>query len=68
MIFSPLTLLSGQRRNQETKWSSVRHLLMSQPASLIAVGAVITSMPSIRVRSTPVIRNKPARKSNCWGV
>src|SRR5215469_16496025 len=26
MIFSPLTLLSGQRRSQETKWFSVRHV------------------------------------------
>src|SRR6516164_503305 len=68
MTFSPLTLLSGHRRSQETKWSSVRHLLMSQPASLITVDAVITSMPSIRVRSTPVIRNKASRISNCWGL
>jgi hypothetical protein len=32
MIFSPLTLLSGQRRSQETKWSCVRHLLAAAPA------------------------------------
>src|SRR5215472_9245289 len=55
MILSPLMRLSGHRRNQETKWSSVCHLLISHPASLMMVVAVMTSMPSIRVRSVPLI-------------
>ena len=37
MIFSPLIRLSGHSRSQETKWSSVSHLLISDPASLNAV-------------------------------
>src|SRR5260370_32175857 len=51
MIFSPLMRLSGHSRSQETKWCSVSHLLISHPASLMTVVAVMTSMPSIRVRS-----------------
>jgi hypothetical protein len=37
MISSPLTLLSGHNRNQETKWSSVFHLLISHLRIVIAV-------------------------------
>ena len=44
MILSPLIRLSGQSRSQETKWCSVSHLLISEPASLRIVVAVITSM------------------------
>src|SRR5437016_6840174 len=65
MTLSPLMRLSGHSRSQETKWFSVCHLLMSHPASLMMVVAVMTSMPSIRVRSVPVRRNNPWRKSNC---
>jgi hypothetical protein len=36
------------------KWSSVRHRVVSQPASLTMVVAVITSTPSRRVKSAPV--------------
>jgi hypothetical protein len=54
MILSPLILLSGHRRSQETKWCSVFHLLISHPTSLRIVIAVITSTPSIWVRSAPV--------------
>src|SRR5262252_10770424 len=65
MIFSPLMRLSGHNRNQETKWCSVSHLLISHPASLMMVVAVMTSTQSICVRSVPVIRNNRSRKSNC---
>ena len=50
-------MLSLHSRSQETKWFSVCHLLVSQPASLMTVIAVITSMLSILVRSVPVMRN-----------
>src|SRR6202008_3581349 len=65
MTLAPLMRLSGHSRSQETKWCSVSHLLMSYPASLTIVVAVMTSMESIRVRSVPVRRNNPSRKSNC---
>jgi hypothetical protein len=64
IVLSPLILLSRHSRSQETKWSSVFHLLISDPASLRIVIAVMTSMPSMRVRSVPVMRNNPVRKSN----
>src|SRR5215467_711255 len=67
MIFSPLIRLSGQSRSQETKWFSVSQRLISYPASLKIVVAVTMSIPSIRVRSVPVMRNNSARKSN-WGL
>src|SRR6202790_4666165 len=54
MTLFPLIRLSGHSRNQETKWSSVTHLLISHPASLRIVVAVMTSMPSTRVRSVPL--------------
>jgi hypothetical protein len=65
MIFPPLMRLSGHSRSQETKWFLVSQLLMSYPASLMIVVAVMTSIESIRVRSVPVRRNNSARKSNC---
>src|SRR5882762_1071681 len=43
--------LSVHRRSQETKWSSSAHLLIAHPASLTMVVAVMTSRPSIWVRS-----------------
>jgi len=55
--------LPRHSRSQETKWCSVCHLLISQPASLRIVVAVM--MPSIGVRSLPVMRNNSVRKSNC---
>src|SRR5215472_7600050 len=64
MILFPLMRLSGHSRNQETKWSSVSHLLISHPASLMTVIAVVTSILSIRVKSVPVMRNNASRKSN----
>jgi hypothetical protein len=65
MILSPLIRLSGHSRSQETKWSTFFHLLISHPASLRIVVAVMTSMPSIWARSVPIMRNKSARKPNC---
>src|SRR5438034_10597727 len=64
MTLSPLMRLSGHSRSQETKWCSVSHLLISHPASLRMVIAVMTSRPSIRVRSAPLMRNNPVGKSN----
>src|SRR5438445_2171615 len=58
MTLFPLMRLSGHSRSQETKWSSVFHLLISHPASLMMVVAVITSILSIRVRSVPVMRSE----------
>ena len=55
--------LPRHSRSQETKWCSVCHLLISQPASLRIVVAVM--MPSIGVGSVPVRRNNSVRKSNC---
>src|SRR3982075_154252 len=57
MILSPLIRLSGHSRSQDTKWLSVFHLLISDPASLRIVIAVVTSIASIWVRSAPVMRN-----------
>src|SRR5882672_10684893 len=54
MTLPPLILLSGDSFSQETKWFSVFHLLISHPTSLTTVIAVMTSMPSIWVRSVPV--------------
>src|SRR5207244_13375179 len=65
MISSPLIRLSGHGRNQETKWCSVFHLLVSHPASLTIVIAVITSIASIWVGWLPVLRNSSGRKSDC---
>ena len=48
--------LSGQSPNQEEKWASVFHRLMSSPTSLKTVWATITSIPSMRVKSTPEMR------------
>src|ERR1700751_304897 len=56
MILSPLIRLSGHSRSQETKWCSVFHLLISHPASLRIVIVVVTSIPSIWVRSVPVMK------------
>src|SRR6516165_4550653 len=49
MTLFPLIRLSGHSRSQETKWFSFSHLLMSYPASLMTVAAVMTSMLSTRV-------------------
>ena len=62
---SPLMRLSGHSPNQEAKWASVFHRPMSSPTSLRSVWATITSMPSMRVRSTPVMRCSSLLRSNC---
>jgi hypothetical protein len=53
---SPLIRLSGQSPSQDAKWDSVFQRVISSPTSLTIVWATMTSMPSMRVRSTPVIR------------
>jgi hypothetical protein len=67
MILSPLIRWSGHRGNQETKWCSVIHLLISHPASLRIVIVVVTSIPSIWVRSVPVMRNSSAERVGLAG-
>jgi hypothetical protein len=52
----PETLLPGERLSQEAKCFSVGHRVMSSPISATTLRAVGASMPSIRVRSTPVRR------------
>jgi hypothetical protein len=59
--------LSGHRPSQEAKCASVWQRVISNPASLMTVSATSTSMPSICVRSTPVMRWSSCPKSN-WGV
>src|SRR6266542_6113381 len=49
---SPVIRLSGHSPNQEAKCDSVFQRLISKPTSLISVSATITSIPSMRVRST----------------
>ena len=49
-------LVPGQRPSQEAKCFSVGQRLMSRPISATIVWTVRASMPSIRVRSTPVMR------------
>jgi hypothetical protein len=64
--FAPTDLVvPGDSFSQETKWFSVFHLRISHPTSLTAVIAVMTSMPSISVRSVSVMRNSSSRKLNC---
>jgi hypothetical protein len=58
--------LSGHRPSQEAKCASVWQRVISNPASLMTVSATSTSMPSICVRSTPVMRWSSCPKSN-WG-
>src|SRR5579859_1115798 len=53
-----------------SRWETENHFvswlrLISCPASLKMVAAVRTSMPSIRVKSVPLMRNNSDRKSNC---
>src|SRR5262249_47559660 len=51
--------------SQEAKWCSSGQRDMSSPTSLMSVCATPTSMPSIRVRSTPLMRCSSRPKSNC---
>ena len=56
----PVIRLSGLSPNQDAKCLALGHFVMSVPISLITLSAVKPSMPSIRVRSTPVIRYRCA--------
>src|SRR5258705_9763891 len=64
MTLFPLMRLSGHSRNQETKWSSVTHLLISHPASLRIVVAVMISIPSPPGWFVPLFRKNPVCKAN----
>jgi hypothetical protein len=64
--FPPLILLSGDSFSQETKWFSVFHLLISHPTSLAIVIAAMTSMPSIWIRSVPVIVKQLFSQVKLW--
>ena len=52
----PVMRLFGLSPSQEAKCLALGHFVMSVPISLITFRAVYASTPSIRVRSTPVIR------------
>ena len=61
LVFELLTLppvirLSGLSPSQDAKCLALGHFVISVPISLITFNAVKPSTPSIRVRSTPVIR------------
>ena len=56
MTRPPVTRLLGLSPSQDAKCLALAHLVMSVPTSLITFNAVKPSTPSIRVRSTPVIR------------
>jgi hypothetical protein len=59
MTLFPLIRLSGHSRNQETKWSSVSHLLVSHPTSPRIVVAVMTSMLPIRAYPGYLVDRQP---------
>src|ERR1700730_13864506 len=61
----PVILLFGDSPSQEAKFPSLGHLLMSRPTSAMMVCAIITLIPSIRVRSIPLIRYSSPRRLNC---
>ena len=56
MTRPPVTRLSGLSPSQDAKCLALGHFVMSVPISPITFRAVKPSTPSIRVRSTPVIR------------
>src|SRR2546423_9594429 len=57
--------LSGHSPSHDAKCASVFQRVMSTPTSLMTVWATPTSMPSIRVRSTPLMRDSSQPRSNC---
>ena len=63
MTLPPVIRLSGLSPNQDAKCLALGHFVMSVPISLITLSAVKPSMPSIWVRSTPVIRYRCALMS-----
>ena len=56
MTRPPVIRLWWLSPRQDAKCLALGHLVMSVPISLITFNAVKPSMPSMRVRSTPVIR------------
>ena len=52
----PLIRLSGHQPSQEAQCVALFHRLMSRPISAMRVWAVSPSMPSMRVKSTPLMR------------
>lgn len=60
----PLIFVPGEGPGQEVKCLTVAKRLMSHPTSLMTVIAVVTSMPSMRVRSTPQILKRSAHTWN----
>ena len=59
----PVMRLLGLSPSQDAKCLALGHLVMSVPISLITFRAVYASTPSIRVRSTSVIRFKCVQTS-----
>src|SRR5664279_1820701 len=62
---SPVIRLSGHNPNQEAKWLSVFQRPISSPTSAKIVCATMTSIPSIRVRSTPATRCSSCSRLKC---
>src|SRR5580765_8396887 len=60
----PVILVPGHRPSHEVKCLTVGKRAMSTPISETTASAVVTSTPSIRVRSTPHIWNNCTRRSN----
>ncbi|MCY1370248.1 hypothetical protein D9M69_573330 [compost metagenome] len=64
MTLPPVILVPGHKPSQEAKCLSLGNLPMSAPTSETTTSAVVTSMPSMRVRSTPHIWKSCVRRSN----
>ena len=60
MTLPPVTRLFGLSPSQDAKCLALGHFVISVPISLSTLSAVKPSTPSMRVRSTPVIRYKLA--------
>jgi len=61
----PVMVLWGHKPSQEAKFFSVFQRVMSRPTSEMIVCEVTTSMPSMLVRSAPLMRYSSSRRSNC---
>jgi hypothetical protein len=64
MTLPPVILVPGHSPNQLAKCPALGKRDMSDPVSLTTASAVLTSMPSMRVRSTPHILYSLLRRSN----
>jgi len=60
----PVILVPGHRPSQDVKRSRVGKGDLSEPTSETTASAVVTSTPSMRVRSTPYLLNNCVRRSN----